>query len=601
MVIVRLLRLRAADDREQLRRRRIATVDESSALTRLAALLRVPTPGDKEAFSALEATVAELHNTGDHFAAGYGWERGALFAWGSPDDHGRAIRNAASEYLEAVQGAQNCTARGLAATVRLVNLFVRQSPMGLGANRELVATAMNEIANLVLSCESLVEGCTHLVRGAWVQTDLQDRFDIVVPAREVDWGVESSGPGFYQFAIPSPFQLFIETADYAGAVRIASLCPEAFTTPGLRAWRAAARGFLDRGQAVENFTAAASEFESDVLPKLELEPGRESWNSRNVDLWAPYFKARSFLAMAVREPTSAREHIGSAAALMPLGASGWVNSDVQRFRALLACLRQLTDGSADTPIDAIRREFIGAAQFGGSAPDDPLVSQFIELVAESLQGFAESPAQEITGGRLNDALLLLDRLPLLEPGLGEAARPAVGDRMLGVLLGPRNWVYERLLAIRDERMLQRLVLRLCRVSLPAYAQILHGPLEHGKDVVVLLAEGATTELRMYQVKVGTINTPVWRLAKQELEAMFEVPLPRILTGGRSPDRTVGRLVSNGHAGSNVLPEIEGWFTLQRERFGRDFDFIHIDGLVRWIYDDHLLNEFRAFVDDEHLA
>ena len=238
---------------------------------------------------------------------------------------------------------------------------------------------------------------------------------------------------------------------------------------------------------------------------------------------------------------------------------------------------------------------------GGPLAQDHLVRQFIELVGASLEGFSESPASEITSGRLSDALALLDRLPLLEPGIAEATKSAAGDRVMEVLLGPRNWVYECLASIRDERVLQRLVLRLARVSLPAYAQVLHGPLEHGKDVAVMLRAGETAEVRMYQVKVGKIDTRVWRAAKQELEVMFDVPLPALLTGGQTPDRVVGYLVTNDHAGPNVQPEMDGWFATQRELLGRELHFLHIDGLVRWIYDDRLLAEFRAFVLDEALC
>ena len=117
---------------------------------------------------------------------------------------------------------------------------------------------------------------------------------------------------------------------------------------------------------------------------------------------------------------------------------------------------------------------------------DELGSQFIDLAAASLTGFADNPELEITQGHLSGALAILDRLPLMPVGIAEAVRPAVGARAAESLLGPTTWVYQALEAITDERVLHRLVLRLARVTVPAYAQILHGPLEHGKDVAVFV-------------------------------------------------------------------------------------------------------------------
>ena len=524
-----------------------------------------------------------------------------MLAWGAPDDYSRAIKSGAAEYLEAVRAAEKCTARELAAAIRLVNISIRQQPLGLGAHRDVAAAALNELANLILSCSAIVPGCAHLVRGLWLRTDFDQLFELVVPSSEIEWGQETGGPDYRQFSVPSPFQLFIETADYAGALSIASACPEAFSSPGVRGWRAAASGFTDRTMAVEHFAQAAIEFAADVPPTGGLDPDRGAWTSRNIDLWAPYFRARSLLARVIREPLRAREYIRLASDLMPIGAAGWIDTEVQRFRALLACLRQLIDPEADTPIDAIRREFVGAAKLGGPMAGDPMVDRFISLVAELLVGFAEAPGEEITSGRLSDALALLDRLPLLEPGIAAAAKTAAGDRMLDVLLGPTSWIYESLEAIRDERQLQRLVLRLARTSFPISAQVIHGPLEHGKDVFAFVSDGAETQLRMYQVKAGPISTPVWRTAKAEMEAMFEVPLPEMVTGWGKPDRLVGRLVANGHAGMNVAPEMEGWFKTQRERLARDVDFLDIDGLVAWIRHDRLVNEYRAFLASEGLA
>jgi hypothetical protein len=577
-------------------------VGEDGALSRLWALSPDFEPSH-DRFVEWSSIASELHSGGSHLAAGYAWGRAVFIAWESPTEFAAALTAAAGEYLEAVAESPACSIEGLAALTRLAGLFGQASMLRDGA--DLIpsprSAVIDEIANRVLSCDGLVSGgCEHLVRGLSLKTDLGGQFELRVPSWEVEWGSETSGGGFVSFSIPSPFQLFIQAADYEGANRTAAACPEAFTTPGLRGWRHAVLGFVDRASSVEHFLDAAAEFALDVAVPGGPDPERGHWSSINVDLWARYFRARSDLALAVREPARAGEHIERAAEALPLGASGWIDPGVHRFRAVLACLARLTNSSADAPIDAIRREFELAARFGEPMVSDDLALQFIDLTSAALEGFAADPVEEITRGHLSQALTLLDRLPLMEPGITDAVRRAAGASATATILGSTTWVHAAIESIADERQLHRLILRLARVAVPAYAQILHGPLEHGKDVVVLVKAGATTELRMYQAKVGEMSTSVWRNAKQELEAMFEVPVPNLLTEFVSPDSIVGYLVTNRHPGPYVVSEMEGWFTQQRTVFGRDIRLMHIDGLVSYIFENRLINEFRSFCHDEGL-
>ena len=555
-----------------------------------------------DAFTAWASVAIELDSAGSHFAAGYTWDRAALSAWGSPAEFATALGAAAQSYLRVVVGSDRCSIEGLAALTRLARLFGSASHLVDGA--DLIPTTravvLDEIATRVLTCPDLVEGRREqLVRGLRLTTDLVGRFELTVPKWEVDWGAESGGAGLLHFSIPSPFQLFIAAGDYQGADRTAAACPEAITTPGLIGWRHAVDGFLDRAAAVEHFSAAAAAFSRDVVP-TEMDPERGGWSSINVDLWAPYFRARSELALAIRGPANAREHVERASAELPLGRGGWAVPEVQRFRALVACLSQLTSTGPAVAVEAVRREFELATRWGESTEYDELAKQFIDLASASLAGFAENPGLEITQGHLSEALTILDRLPVLPAGIAEAVRPAAGARATEAVLGPKTWVYAALEAITDERLLHRLLLRLARVAVPAYAQVLHGPLEHGKDVAVFVRLDTGTELRLYQVKVGELTMKLWRDAKQELEAMFEVPVSSLLTGSEPPDHIVGYLVVNSHPSQYVLPEIEGWLVLQRDKLGRDVRLMHIDALVNYIYENHLLNEFRSFLRDEGL-
>jgi hypothetical protein len=128
--------------------------------------------------------------------------------------------------------------------------------------------------------------------------------------------------------------------------------------------------------------------------------------------------------------------------------------------------------------------------------------------------------------------------------------------------------------------------------LPLYAQIRHGPIEYGKDVVVLLNIDGRQVLRMYQVKCGNITKPKWRESQHELEEIFLVPLPamQILN---DVDLREGILICNGHINPYVEPVVEGWFQEQKKAYGRTIKFMSLDHLVQWIVNERLINDFRA--------
>jgi hypothetical protein len=77
-------------------------------------------------------------------------------------------------------------------------------------------------------------------------------------------------------------------------------------------------------------------------------------------------------------------------------------------------------------------------------------------------------------------------------------RPAISQQAVSQILGPfRAGIHRTLESITDERALQTLVYRLYPAQHPSYAQIFHGCLEDGKDVVVLLQESDGLVLYMY--------------------------------------------------------------------------------------------------------
>jgi hypothetical protein len=120
-------------------------------------------------------------------------------------------------------------------------------------------------------------------------------------------------------------------------------------------------------------------------------------------------------------------------------------------------------------------------------------------------------------------------------------------------------------------------------------------LEYGKDVVAVFERDGKRTLRMWQAKIGDIDTTKFRTARQELEEMYLVPLPALQVSGEIDERE-GVLVFNGHPNTYVEPVMQGWLDEQKNN-GRRFLFMHLDDLVNWIVDNRLITEFRKVLTE----
>lgn len=153
-------------------------------------------------------------------------------------------------------------------------------------------------------------------------------------------------------------------------------------------------------------------------------------------------------------------------------------------------------------------------------------------------------------------------------------------------------MHRSLESIKDEARFRMVLLRLLQSGLPLYAQVRHGPLEYGKDIVTLLEIDSTIVLRHYQVKCGDMDKRKWSESKEELEEMFLVPLTSLQLP-IAPQRTEGLLVMNGHVNPYVEPVMDGWLRNQYQDHGRIVKFIHLDVLVDWIVEHRLVNELKV--------
>jgi len=419
---------------------------------------------------------------------------------------------------------------------------------------------------------------------------------------EAAWETESYGNDFFILNVPSAFQLYVHLADYSAANGLADRYPEEFSTLGLRAWKHAVEGLTSNANRAESFAAAAEMFAADVSPSREELAKRGSWSGINVQVWAPYFRVRQLLAEAVEKPEALVAKLKEASVVLPPTQSGFHHPTVERTAILVHALESILNGKDVGGVRTAIKTYEREATLTGPAEEDELSLRFLALVAESLEGFAANPAQEVTSGRLREALAILDRLPLFEQGFAGAVEPELGKVAVESVIGPvRTWVYRALEAITDEPVLQRVLLRLSQASLPLHAQVLHGPVEFGKDVVVLEKAAETNVLKMYQVKVGDIARPGWRAVQPQLEEMFLVDVPATVVPAAEPFVREGILFFTGHVHPLTAPVVVGWIGEQAERLGRRFVLMDLDDIVGWIERDNLIAEFRLALQDEGLA
>jgi hypothetical protein len=574
--------------------------------TLLQQLTRHPSPGDRGLLEELRRTAETARNAGNHFGAGYALERALFAAWGLPDEPDICVLGALEAYATVYTTDEPCTIRSITAMF-LASQLLFQRYLSVVPETEQVRRARElrtELGERLVHCFANTDGRdNYLVRGFIVETDFDQRFEVELPEYEVDSGISMGGQEGFRFNLPSAFQVFRYEADYDAARSIIEACPDAFTTPGLRGWRAGVLGTLDPSVAPERFAEAADAFAEDRPPTSDSERAERGghWSNINLETWSPYFRVRSLLATAVGHPARARELITRAAEAADPEAGSRTAPNVRRLALLARSLAELLKPDPELDVAEVRQNFLRIARIAdGDDTVDEVAASFVSLASDAFDGFRRDPVLELTRGRLAAALEALRRLPFVDPGVPEAISPALGEHAKQLIEGPiRTRTYRALEAITDERELQHIVYRLCQASLPLYAQVLHGPLEYGKDVVVYfeqLDSGARV-LRMYQVKLGDISVSDWRHVRSQLEDMYLVPLATIAVPEEPEPRREGVLICNGHASPSAQPVMDGWFGVQRNQLGREFRFMGIDDIVQWIERERLTGDFRAALRD----
>jgi hypothetical protein len=248
--------------------------------------------GDKDLLTRMYALADECRLKGLRLAAGFLMTRAEHAAWGDPNELQRTYELAVTDYVHALRTSERCTSSVLVATWHVIRLLSHASLRG--SPSPFVTQLQSELAQRLIECFSTSEQRDNfLVRGVVIHTDLVRRFEVECPDYEVDSSTEMWIPGVLDVHLPSAFTLFLRLDDYVAAGEVIRLCPHAFSTPGLVAWKAVVRGILNPQEAPERFLEAAVAFGQDVMPDAaEMMKTLKSWSGINSQLWSPYYLSR---------------------------------------------------------------------------------------------------------------------------------------------------------------------------------------------------------------------------------------------------------------------------------------------------------------------
>jgi hypothetical protein len=550
---------------------------------------------DRETVEQLQTIAAGWRAASQYFYAGYVLFQAIDFAWGDAQAANACVVAALHDFQTAVARTEDTDLEGIA-SLQMWTTLIGQNYQGADPStvRGSIRTLDEELAQRLLRLADRTRDpgarAGFLVQGLRLETDFAGTWKPEFPGSEVHGNAIAFGISSLVLNVPSAFQLFVRGSDYFAADAIAQARPEGFTSHGLLGWKAAVAGFLNPTQAVERFSEAAAEFAQDAYDE-EVAKRTGGWDSKNVDLWAKYFRARAAVAEIVRAPERAPELLSRARVALSGTESGWVNPQVTCFRALITALEQVFIGDSATAAAHAKEMLVEGARFSDLDENDQLAITFLDTAKEAFVEFQQAPARAIASGRLADALKILRRIPLIGGEVTAAIGPAIADAE--AFGQQRSWMQQRIGSIKDERILQRLLLRLMQGQSPPplYAQIRHGPIEYGKDIVVLVEVYDKNVLKMYQVKAGDITKPVWSKAREELEEMFQVDMSNVQLP-IEPDERAGVLIFNGHLKDYVEPVVEGWLAEQRRDHHRSFEIMHLDAIVKWIVDSRLLSDLR---------
>lgn len=445
------------------------------------------------------------------------------------------------------------------------------------------------------------EGVGYLIRGIELEGHLDGGWRAIVPNGSTVGGTYSvHGNGQVIFSLPSAFRLFRNLGDYDVLRSLIAKFPEEFESVSMQGWKFAVEGYCDRARRAELFAQAADAFAKDVSPierGVPLSEHPRIWSAENVLVWAKYYRACSALARSPSTRLEAKQLVEEAARALDGTDSGIVMPETYRLGIIVQTLSALVGVEDTGTIEKAIERFQTSQWLFGEYDDDESIARFLADAAKTLEEFSRNPVHAIASGLIASTLEALSRSPLIGSevvaAVGGAAVEHAVEHALSIRRGiDHSWAFRALEAIQDERALQKVFLLTFQSALPLYAQIRHGPLEYGKDVVILTDEDGRHVLRMFQFKCGDIDVRSWREVKPQLEEIFLHSLETVNITERIDER-IGILVCNGHAKPDADARMVAWFERERVSHGYHYEFLSLDKMARWIIEQRLYSALRT--------
>jgi pimeloyl-ACP methyl ester carboxylesterase len=252
--------------------------------------------------------IAQRAAMGTLMRQGWGMDNPASdAAWGRPDRMLDAIRAGLADFERVVAEHSPSSPMSIAALYKLGHSLNRTSQL-FDVGRATVSTRVRELNSelgqrLFKHYRDSEHADSYLVRGVVIVTDRDGQWDERFPEYEVPLGVEEPGSELL-LNIPSAHHLFVSNREWQAAYEIVKLRKDAFTTPGLKGWRAVTLANVNPAEAVTRFDEAADAFDADAMPVTDEERVRRGghWSSANQQLWAKYFRARARVVESIRTP-----------------------------------------------------------------------------------------------------------------------------------------------------------------------------------------------------------------------------------------------------------------------------------------------------------
>jgi hypothetical protein len=449
-------------------------------------------------------------------------------------------------------------------------------------------------------------GRSILITGFLLRTNFVDRFELIQTSYQLTSGYSSHGPESAILSIGSVFQSLINDAAFQEADALARAHPDAFVYPWERAWACVASGHVavsavDMRQA---FLEAARGFAQDTEPPPEgLAKRSGGWMSINIEVWAPYYFGRAALIGATIEPDNALAHIREAHAHLKkfVDGSGWhvpvVTKTALTVQGVLNFLESGNPAALISTIEAIGKE----VSFWGEDQHDPVVIAALTKLRDALLETERDRRYAFVSGLIIDALNLLDSAPIASPAvaLRAASQPmkdAAWQKLQETAAERRVQAIKIIEAINDESAFRKLLKELLQGLSSVHTKITHGPIEHGRDLIVVLTEGSTKCIWMIQAKVGRIERRTLRELKDQIEAMFSTRLddPHIPDEAILPKK--GFVMHTDIITSHIDPEFLGWLEAQQKDHGWSIELWGPDRLVEWLIANELHGILRSFAE-----